>query len=254
MGGNIRIWAENINVVEKDSLPLKEGKYVKIAIKDLGPGISKDHLLKIFDPYFTTKQGGHGLGLSIIYSIVKKHNGHITVESEIGVGTVFYIYLPASGKVIMKESVQRESKVFDNSAIDENDKGKPTVCRGKILVMDDEYAIRNILCKQLTSLKYEAETVREGLEAIRLYKSARESGIPFDVVILDLTISGGMGGKETIKRLIEIDTEIKAIVSSGYANDPIMTSYKEYGFCSVLAKPHEIHELDLVLQNLISGN
>jgi len=250
-GGNIKVWAENINVVEKDPLPLQKGRCVKISIEDNGKGISQKNLQKIFDPYFTTKKGGSGLGLATTYSIIKKHDGYITVESEIGVGSSFHIYLPASQKEIPKQSVLRKAEKTILEPVEGEGKEKPVTNKGKILLMDDEYVIRTILCKQLRSLKYEVEAVEEGSEAIRLYKRASGKGKPFDAVIIDLTISGGMGGKETIKRLLEIDPEVKAIVMSGYANDSIMANYKKYGFIGVLAKPHEIHELDEKLQKVI---
>ncbi len=253
-GGNLRIWAENVNVVEDDLLPLKEGKYVKIVIEDQGPGISIEHLQKIFDPYYSTKEGGNGLGLSITYSIVRKHNGHIEVESKAGVGTTFIIYLPASGDGFREKSIQSGVEELESNSIDKNIESKTKVRKGKILVMDDEYIIRFTLSKTLENFGYEAATAEEGLEAINLYKSARESGEPFDVVVMDLTIVGGMGGKETIKELFKIDPEIKAIVVSGYTKDPIMTNYKKYGFSGALSKPHENFELDVILQNVINGN
>ncbi|MGR3173784.1 MAG: ATP-binding protein [Candidatus Scalindua sp.] len=275
-GGNIKVWAENINVVEKDPLPLQEGRYVKITIEDHGTGISQEHLQKVFDPYFTTKKNGNGLGLATTYSIVKKHDGHITIESKIGVGTTFHIYLPASRKKTQKELALSEAEGSDNKhlekkaekacsepvngispelAEEKDEEEKLTACKGKVLIMDDEYVIRTILSKQLRHLKYEVEAAEEGAEAIRLYERASRTGKPFDVVVMDLTISGGMGGKEAIKRLLEIDPEVKAIVVSGYANDPIMANYKKYGFSSVLPKPHEIDELDETLQKvMMAGN
>jgi len=252
-GGNIRVWAENINIAEKNPLPLQEGRYVKITIEDNGEGISQKNLQKIFDPYFTTKKSGSGLGLATTYSIIKKHDGHITVESKIGVSTTFHMYLPASQKEIPKQSVLRKAEDAILEPVKGEDEDKPVISRGKILLMEDEYVIRTILCKQLRGLKYEVEAVEEGSEAIRLYESENGKGKPFDAVIMDLTISGGLGGKETIKRLLEIDPDAKAIVVSGYANDPIMANYKEYGFRGVLAKPHELHELDVTLQKVITN-
>ncbi len=253
-GGNLRVWAENVNIVEKDHLPLKEGKYVKIVIEDHGPGIAMEHLHKIFDPYFTTKQKGSGLGLSITYSIVKKHNGHIAVESKAEVGTTFFIYLPAIGEEFREEFIQRGVEAPESNSIDKNNERKSNLGKGKLLIMDDEYIIRFTLGQSLKNLEYEVTLTKEGSETISLYKSARESGKPFDVVIMDLTIAGGMGGKETIKKLLKIDPDIKAIVVSGYTSDPIMTNYRKYGFIGVLAKPHEINELDVILQNVINGN
>ena len=251
-GGNIKIRAENINVIEKDLLPLLEGRYIKIAIEDHGTGISQKHQQRIFDPYFTTKQKGSGLGLATSYSIVKKHDGHITVESETGVGTTFYIYLPATQKELPKEPVTRKADGLDNEPLKNNDTGEPAASKGRVLVMDDEHTIRTLLYERLRILKYEVETVAEGSELIRLYEDARKAGNPFDAVIMDLTIPGGMGGKDAIKKLLEIDPEVKAIVSSGYANDPTMANYLKCGFKGVLVKPHEIHELDETLQKVIT--
>lgn len=245
-GGDIKICAENIDVGEEDLFSLKKGKYIKTSFSDNGTGISQENLQNIFDPFFTTKQKGSGLGLATTYSIIKRHEGDIAVESEIGVGTVFNIYLPAS----QKDIILKEMNKFDISSVaeqaDENGESKV-----KVLLMDDEYTIRVILSEQLRGLNYVVEAVEEGTEAIRLYKDAREAGKPFDVVLMDLTISGGMGGKETIKKLLEIDPEVRAVVMSGYANNPIMANYKEYGFKGVLAKPHDIHELDKTLRNVI---
>ncbi|MCP4251846.1 MAG: response regulator [Candidatus Scalindua sp.] len=250
-GGIIKIRAENINVVEKDLLPLQEGRYVRVTVEDHGIGILQENLQRIFDPYFTTKQEGSGLGLATAYSIVKKHDGHIAVESESGVGTTFNIFLSASEKEIPKQSVLRNTEEALFELAEEKDGEKPVICKGKILLMDDEDIIRTILSKQLKALKYEVEAVEEGSIAIRAYEHASTTGKPFDAVILDLTIPGGIGGKATIAKLLEIDPEVKAIVSSGYANDPVMANHMEYGFKSVLAKPHGICELDEALQKII---
>jgi len=251
-GGVIKIYVENINLADRDLLPLQKGRYVEVRVEDHGIGVSQEYLQKIFDPYFTTKPKGNGLGLATTFSIIKKHDGHISVESEIGVGTIFRIYLPASNKEIRKISVPSEVKRASTALVDKKNKEKPNVSKGKVLLMDDEYVIRVALDKHLKHLNYEVETVEEGSEAIGLYKSALGSDKPFDSVIIDLTISGGMGGKEVIERLLEIDPEVTAIVMSGYANDTIMANYKEYGFRGVLAKPHEIHELDEALQKVIA--
>ncbi|MCP4254085.1 MAG: response regulator [Candidatus Scalindua sp.] len=250
-GGNINIWADNIDVVEKDSLPLNEGRYVRIMIEDRGTGISEKHLQNIFDPYFTTKQKGSGLGLAATYSIVNKHDGYITVESEIDVGTTFCLYLPASVKAITNESFMIEEDGFANKHLEKEKAGRPAVSKGRILIMDDEPIIRTILSEQLRGLKYEVEAVRDGSETVHSYMNASKAGKPFDAVIMDLTVPGGVGGKEAIKKLLEIDPEAKAIVSSGYANNPIMADSKKYGFCDALTKPYGSKELDEALQNVI---
>jgi CheY-like chemotaxis protein len=245
-GGNIKIWAENTNVVKKDSLPLKEGRYVKIGTKDQGTGISQEHLQKIFDPYFTNKQKGSGLGLAITYSIIKKHGGHITVESEIGVGTTFHIYLPASRKEAIEKPVLNKVREKDVEEV-------PITGQGYVLLVEDERILRNSIVELLRRLGYEVEAAEDGSEAIELYKGVMESGKPFDVVILDLTIPGGMGGKEAIKKLLKIDPDAKVIVSSGFFNDPVMSNFREYGFKDAIAKPHTIYELHEALQKVIKG-
>ncbi len=220
-GGTIRIGAENVIVAAEDGLPLQEGKYVKISIKDLGTGIKEEYFQKIFDPYFTTKQAGSGLGLAITYSIIKKHEGHITVESEIGVGTTFTIFLPALGKETFAVEDVAEELVYYRG-------------KGRILFMDDKESIRDVVGEMLIQLGCEVEFATEGDEAIELYKKAKVSGQKFDAVILDLTIQGGMGGVEAFQKLREIDPEVKAIVTSGYSNDPVMNKYRDYGFKGVV--------------------
>jgi len=238
-GGTIRIHGENIAVGTGGVYgpPLQSGRYVKISVEDRGVGIPEEHISKVFDPYFTTKQKGSGLGLAIAYSIVKSHGGYISVKSEAGVGTTFYVYLPASqGKMAIKKEVEEE----------------PSVGKGRVLVMDDEEAIGKLVNRILTHVGYKVEFARDGAEAIESYKKAKESGQPFDAVIMDLTIPGGMGGKEAIKELLEIDPKVRAIVSSGYFNDPIMTDFKRYGFSGAIAKPYRIAELGRVVDEVIN--
>ena len=237
-GGIIKVIAENITIDAGNPFLLESGKYLKISIEDQGIGIPEEHLTKIFDPYFTTKQKGSGLGLATTYSIIKNHSGHIAVESKLSVGTTFYIYLPAS-----KEQTLIKKEVEET----------PVAGSGKILVMDDETDIRESISEALTLLGYEICLAGDGAKAIELYKKARESGNPFSAVIMDLTISGGMGGKEAIKNLIEIDPEVKAIVSSGYSNDPVMSDFMKYGFRDVITKPYKIKDLSRVLHRVITG-
>jgi signal transduction histidine kinase/CheY-like chemotaxis protein len=235
-GGNIEISATNVMIRPGDLIPLKKGKYIKVSIKDHGKGITKRNLTRIFDPYFTTKRSGSGLGLSVAYSIVKKHEGYITVTSEPGKGTTFYIYIPASREKIPVKRALKENLY---------------VGKRNILVMDDEKSVRETLSTMLKKLGCEVVCVNDGAEAIIMYKQSKETGKPFDVVIMDLTIPGGMGGQETIKKLLEIDPEVKAIVSSGYSNDPIMSHYQAYGFSSVIAKPYRITELSKILRDVM---
>ena len=238
-GGIVKVRAENMTVKAEHGLPVKDGEYVKISIEDRGIGIPEDDLPKIFDPYFTTKQKGSGLGLSTSYSIIKNHDGHITAESQVGVGTTFHIYLPASPEEIL--------------VVEKKVEGKPIMGEGRILVMDDEKHVRDLAAEMLSSIGYKVTTAIDGTEAIEMYKEAMESGNPFDAVIIDLTIPGGMGGKETIQKLIEVDPQVKAIVSSGYSNDPILANFGEYGFKGVVAKPYKTSELSAVLHRVIMG-
>ena len=237
-GGIIGVRAENMIVEAEDALSLEGGKYVGISIQDQGIGIPEDDLQKIFDPYFTTKQNGSGLGLAISYSIVKNHDGYITVESLEGVGTTFRIYLPASqGKRLIQKKNSEET---------------PMVGKGKILVMDDEEIVRELVANILTGIGYEVIVAEDGMEAIRLFKEARELSDPFDAVIVDLTVRGGMGGKEVIQRFIEIDPKVKTIVSSGYSNDPVMADFRKYGFRDVITKPYRNKELSEVLHRVMT--
>ncbi|MFX1519406.1 MAG: PAS domain S-box protein [Promethearchaeota archaeon] len=231
-GGTVKVSAENITLSSSNSLTLQEGDYVKISIEDQGIGIPRDHLSKIFDPYFTTKHKGSGLGLTVAYSIIKNHGGTIAIESKLGMGSKFSIYLPASPtQILTREDTEKKQLVF----------------KGKILVMDDEESIREALNEILNYLEYEVAFATNGDEAIDLYTESKNKDQPFDAVILDLTIPGGMGGKETIQKLLEIDPEVKAIVSSGYSTDPIMADFKSYGFSGVVAKPYKIEELNEAL-------
>lgn len=238
-GGVINIDAENITSTDdKKGLLPGPGKYVKISVHDNGIGIPDDHLQKIFDPYFTTKQKGSGLGLTTSFSIIRKHGGAITVESKPGKGTAFYIYLPASSKTNI---THKEITAAVPSG------------KGKILVMDDDDMVRNVISEMLRSAGYKAELTKDGAEAIELYQKARKSRESFDVVILDLTVPGGMGGKEAIKKLLFIDPEVKAIVSSGYSNDSVMSNFKDYGFSAVISKPFKAADISEILNELINS-
>ena len=180
------------------------------------------------------------MGLATTYSIIRKHDGYITVKSELGAGTTFHIYLPASEKHLTK----RKSEESIKSA---------SLGRGKILVMDDEEMITEMLSNLLSEVGYEVEVTGDGEEAIKRYAKAKELGHPFDAVILDLTIPGGMGGKETIKNLLEIDPDVKAIVSSGYSNDTTIAKFRKYGFSAVVSKPYSAGELERILQRILCG-
>jgi len=244
--GTINVSCGNVIIGEKDTLNLRDGKHVKISIEDQGPGIPEKDLINIFDPYFSTKdmgtQKGMGLGLAVSDSIVKKHDGLITVESKLGTGTTFSIYLPASEKEIVGATpVKKPAPEISES------KGE------KILVMDDEAVVRDVSNALLTHLGYEVEVAADGVEAIELYKKAMESEKPFDMVILDLTNKIGMGGAETMVNLLEIDPDVKAIVASGYSNDPIMSNFRGHGFRTALPKPFNLDQLKTALQDAIAG-
>ena len=236
-GGTVTVRAENVTIVKKDGLPLEEGEYLRISISDTGVGIKKENLSLIFDPYFTTSSTGSGLGLAGVYSIVTKHGGHVTVESKPGVGTSFYIYLPASSKKIESRKETKEDVVQGS---------------GRILLMDDDEMIRKVAGRLIQRIGYEVDTATNGREAIEKYREAKKAGIPFDAVILDLTVPGGMGGKETIPKLKEIDPAVKAIVSSGYSSDSIMANYAKAGFAGVIPKPYKMSTLSRILAGVIN--
>ncbi|TCO93472.1 PAS domain S-box-containing protein [Chthoniobacter flavus] len=229
-GGVLRVQAENVDLVTHSvSLGLDAGRWVKISLQDQGIGIPEEYLKKIFDPYFTTKPKGSGLGLATAYSIVKNHHGVIAVDSKPGEGSTFTICLPAS---------EHELQVQDTSPVPMAPTGS-----ARVLVLDDEEAICMLVTCALEERGYKVTETNDGTQAIAAYEKAMQEGKPYDLFISDLTIPGGMGGQETIKRLLEIDPDIRAIVSSGYANDPVMSRYEEYGFSGMIAKPYEIDAL-----------
>ncbi len=236
-GGKLFVRAENITL-DENAAPLAPGNYVRIFFQDTGSGIPADALSRIFDPYFTTKKKGSGLGLASSYSIIKKHGGNITVDSEVGKGTTFVFYLPASDKKL-KKAEQEERQI------------NQTIEFARILVMDDEDDILDLVKDILENIGFEVLEAHDGQEAINLYKQELNAGRNVDLVILDLTVRGGMGGKKTIKELRKINPEIPAIVSSGYSNAPIMANYREYGFNGVVAKPYKANELILAVQQLL---
>jgi signal transduction histidine kinase/CheY-like chemotaxis protein len=235
-GGIIKVGIENQIVASTNEMSLNEGRYVKISIEDHGTGIPAEHIHKIFDPYFTTKQYGSGLGLATVYSIIKNHDGFVGAGSTEGVGASFTIYLPSSE--------------YDVQQVTEN---KPDALSGsgRILVMDDEELIRDVATNLLDFLGYGAVACQDGKEALDLYREAMAAGEPFVAVLMDLTIPGGMGGQETMKRLMEIDKDVIGIVSSGYCNDPILSNYRDYGFSGIVEKPYSLDKLGKVLHNLL---
>jgi CheY-like chemotaxis protein len=235
-GGMISIIGGNLTVAAGSELPLAPGNYIAISFQDQGRGIPPDHLSKIFDPYFTTKQKGSGLGLATSFSIIQHHRGHITVKSKLATGATFQVYLPASDRRV---------------AYSPQDDGELTPGHGNILVMDDEPMVGEVLGRMLRTLGYEVQLVKDGAKAIEFFTRGQDAGSPFATVILDLTVPGGMGGKEAMERLKKIDPHLKAIVSSGYSDDPVMADFHRYGFFEVIAKPYRITDLDKVLKKVL---
>jgi signal transduction histidine kinase/CheY-like chemotaxis protein/ABC-type uncharacterized transport system substrate-binding protein len=236
-GGAISVTGENIEVIESDSLPLVKGRYIRVSISDQGSGISKADLPFIFDPYFTTKEKGSGLGLATVYSIMKQHQGHLSVETAAGAGTVFHLYLPASFQPAGMEGGREESPA-------------PGPLPKRLLVMDDEEMIREIAREILTHLGHDVDVCRDGESALALYRDARRQGRPYAAVIMDLTIPGRMGGKDLMSEILKIDPRAKGIVSTGYSDDPILASFRDYGFCAFVAKPYTPAELKDALLKL----
>jgi CheY-like chemotaxis protein len=219
---------------------LPAGDYVSFLFEDEGCGIPSENMKKIFDPYFTTKAGGSGLGLASVQSIVNRHGGRISVRSAIGRGTAFEMLLPAS----------RQSPPVNIVMAAETAERTDAHAGISLLVMDDEEMIRELAAAMLDDLGYRVTVCANGEEAVALYKSAFESGMPFSAVIMDLTIPGGMGGREAAALLRDIDPQARLIVSSGYSNDPIMADYRQYGFSSVVLKPYGIDEIGKALNSI----
>jgi len=236
-GGTISISCENFLSNEKRTPFAEENKFVKISIQDRGIGIPKNIIEKIFDPYFSTKQEGSGLGLAICQSIIKKHQGDIFVESSPGQGTTFTICIPASEEISLP-----------SEKINENFKSS---VQAKILLMDDDEMVRNVAENMLKAMGHKVILSLDGAEAVNLYKEAMDSGFPINVAIMDLTIPGGMGGKEAVQKIHKINPEAKVIVSSGYSNDPVMANYKDYGFCATILKPFTIQNLAKVVGKVL---
>ena len=241
-GGRIRVYARNENVEPANETPLlPAGDYVRLSIADEGTGIAEEDLEKVFDPFFSTKEKGPGLGLTTARGIVRKHGGHISVESRPGEGTTFHVYLPIA---------ERPPHVVAP--------GKPeparAVSHGRVVIMDDDELTRTAAGMFLEQVGYEVALAVEGEEAIRLYTEARDQGRPFHAVVMDLVVPDGMGGKEAVRKLLTIDPKAKVIVSSGYSDDRVMASYQEFGFVDVLPKPYELRELREVLDAVVAAS
>ena len=222
---------------KKHGLPLGDREYVVIEIKDTGIGIHPQHIKKIFDPYFSTKNKGNGLGLATAYSIIQKHNGWITVDSQLGDGTTFTIYLPKSVEITKENSILSvPDKVFS----------------GKILLMDDEDFIREATGLMLNELGYSVDFAINGTEALSLFEKANEKHDSYAAAILDLTVPGDLGGREVIGRLRKIDPVTKVIVSSGYSNDPVLAKFREFGFNGRIKKPYKFNDLSDALHECLA--
>ena len=242
-GGTLHVTCENFrhgsgkNATVPD---LPSGEFVKITIRDEGVGIPEQNLKRIFDPYFTTKPKGNGLGLATAYSIVKHHKGLITVESEVNKGSTFTLYLPAATHVAVPEETGYAGV-------------KELSGTGRVLIVDDEEAIRTLVEFTLTHLGYKVCSAATALEGVELYRQKLQAGERFDCVILDLTLPGGMGGRDALKLLLEIDPSVNAIVSSGYAMDATMSHYQDFGFRGVITKPYEAAELGRTVREVIES-
>ncbi|MBD3320075.1 MAG: PAS domain S-box protein [Chitinivibrionales bacterium] len=242
-GGTIRVGAANYSLGEKiktgtaSTLPMKPGNYIKISVSDEGVGIHSRDLEKIFDPYFSTKQDGSGLGLTTAFSIVKKHGGHMTARSTPGKGSKFIFYLPASAASSENEKAEEEQLIPGTN---------------RILVMDDDEVVRMVVRRLITTSGYDVVCTSNGSEAVEAYGEAIEKDEGFDAVIMDLTVPGGMGGREAVRKILEIDEDAKVIVFSGYSNDPVLANYRKYGFSGVIAKPFSIEEFSKVLNKIMS--
>jgi signal transduction histidine kinase/ABC-type amino acid transport substrate-binding protein/CheY-like chemotaxis protein len=240
-GGHLYITLKNMDI-PKDAVPnIKQGEYIKSTVQDEGTGINKKHLDRIFDPYFTTKQTGSGLGLATVYSIIKRHGGGISVDSQLGRGTTFTLYFRASKLSTIPEPARQ---------LQEHRHHKQAA---SILVMDDEEMVREVTTQMLKKMGFTVETASDGKQAIEMYKQAMDAGNAFEALIMDLTIPGGMGGKEAIKHILKIDPEAIAIVSSGYADDPVMANYTQYGFKGIAAKPYTMDHLQEVVNRVLEN-
>lgn len=239
-GGTITLSASNVEMRAENvqGINLSEGEYVRVSVRDEGEGIPAENLARLFDPYFSTKPKGHGLGLTTTRSIIEKHGGQITVESEPQKGSTFTFYLRASAEPVAQR--------FQEEIVTEH-KG------GRVLIMDDDQVIRDSLGELLEDLGYEADFAVDGAEAIAAYKEARATGNHFDVIFMDLTIPGGIGGKEAIRTLRTLDPDVNVIVSSGYSDDPVMSDYKQHGFNAVLVKPFTVEKLSRVLTEVFEA-
>lgn len=238
-GGTLVVSANNVEVEERSPLPLSAGPHVRISVRDRGTVILPEHRPHIFDPYFTTKRRGSGLGLAVAQSVITRHGGFITVESELGKGSQFHVYLPADPE-LKPDTVQKAETIG-------------LAGRGPVLVMDDEESVLKVTGMLLSDLGYQPQVARDGEGALALFQEAEAEDRPFVAVICDLVVPGGMGGVEAAKRLKSIAPDVPVIASSGYANDAVLSEPEVHGFDDGLAKPFSIDELSRVLSRLVNG-
>jgi len=235
-GGTVTVVAKNLHLEQQNVFSLGPGDYVTVGIRDHGSGIDPQNLRRVFDPYFTTREEGSGLGLAVAHSIITKHGGQLAVESRLGEGTEFTVVVAAHTEPVpQSETVVRATK-----------------SRLKVLIMDDEEFIRELTSRLLEALGHDVETAPHGEAALEIYQKAYAAGDPFDVVVLDLTVRGGMGGQETIERLIQIDPDVCAVVSSGYSNDPVMAKHTDYGFGAAVKKPYVSADLQAAISEALN--
>ena len=241
-GGAINVAVSNHLHKSDDSLPLAPGPYIRITVEDQGVGISGKHIDRIFDPYYSTKRTGKGLGLATTHSIISRHHGHISAESALDKGTTFNIFLPAVADTRKIESANVAANNVAHSG------------KGSILVMDDQAQVQRMLERILKSFGYSVAIANDGKEAIDIYRAALEEGNSFSLVVLDLTVPGGLGGAETLTELKKIDEKVKAVVSSGYSTDPVMANYEAYGFSGVLPKPYIKSQVGTLLDQVLRAD
>ena len=281
-GGVLRISVRNQEMAARAKHGLEAGHYVRLAITDTGEGIDPKILPRIFDPYFSTKKDGSGLGLATVYSIVKKHHGRIEVESQPAAGTTFYLWLPtttetpppepalppdtaaaegpsaAPGAEICTAPAERPPPISSATppataaAATQAGPAPGAESKPRVLVMDDEESIRRILEIVLERMGFEPLMAADGAAALQTFNAARDAGRPVDLIILDLTIPGGMGGRQTIELVRKIDATVPAIVSSGYSNDPVLANFRDYGFQGVVQKPYDVRQLSAVIEQLLA--
>jgi signal transduction histidine kinase/CheY-like chemotaxis protein len=239
-GGTVTVTATNVTHGEPPPGLAAGRRYVHLAVRDEGCGIPEADRARVFDPYFTTRPGGSGLGLTMCYTIARAHEGQLTFDSEVGRGSTFHVFLPAAAKPPKRHAAGAAASV--------------AVRPSNVLVMDDEPDLCDVLARMLGQLGHRAVTTPEGGTALQRYADALANGDRFDLVILDLTVKGGMGGLETLKRLLELDPGAVVLASSGYANDRILADHRLHGFRSVLRKPYGVDELQRVLSETLGAS